>query len=290
MKDCILLVVKQPLCVLADWEYIVTLNGIEHRKALSQWFDYNYNDLPIYVLRNNKISEILSIHDKSRFDELLLEGLPIVDETCRGLKILSYMDLMIYIADISGYSYVKSLGFNDLDSKDYDEYRDTVLKKWGSPYLINPFILYELNEFGAPEDFEKYWCSQKENPELSETYHWTRLGYYAVYLKLWYADLYNIFSEGKELEFKEKLNEYRIKKTEELLKEPFWNFLGLDFDTYVLRYLMNDFLIKNSYSNKEPLFKGKNISKCKLIINNNSKFAENKNRPNLKLIVNNKID
>ena len=67
-----LLVVKQPLCVLADWEYIVTLNGIEHRKALSQWFDYNYNDLPIYVLRNNKISEIFFLSSPKRFHYVMI--------------------------------------------------------------------------------------------------------------------------------------------------------------------------------------------------------------------------
>ncbi len=150
MKDCILLSVKDSYFILDDWKYIVSNTGMEFRKTLLDWFNYQYSDTVIYVLRDCKISEVLSINDKQRFDELMVEGLPIVNESSRGLKIVSYIDLMNYLADISGYTYLKELGLSDLDNEEYSKYRDVVFQKWNAPYLVTPFILYDLKEFNAP--------------------------------------------------------------------------------------------------------------------------------------------
>ena len=79
MKDCILLSVKDSHFILDDWKYIVSNTGMKFRKTLLDWFNYQFGDTAIYVLRDCKISEVLSINDKQRFDELMVEGLPIVN-------------------------------------------------------------------------------------------------------------------------------------------------------------------------------------------------------------------
>ena len=266
MKDCILLSVKDSHFILDDWKYIVSNNGMEFRKTLLDWFNYQLGDTAIYVLRDCKISEVLSINDKQRFDELMIEGLPIVNESSRGLKIVSYMDLMNYLADISGYTYLKELGLSDLDKEDYSKYREKVFQKWYSPYLINPFILYDLKEFNAPSDLSNYWCSCKDNEELSKIYNYTRLGYYTHYAKLWYRDLYCIFSKGKELEFQKKYKEYKLEWTKKCITESYWNLLDFDVETYILRWLMRDYLTGNF---KPSLFESnvkKSENRIKLVV------------------------
>lgn len=267
MKDCILLSVKNSYFILDDWKYIVNKSGEGFRKELQNWFNYQYGDILIYVLRNAELSETLSINDKQRFDELMTEGLPVVDETSRGLKIVSYMDLMNYIADISGYTYLKELGLAGLDKEEYSKYRGKIFQKWTAPYLVNPFILYALEEFNAPSDLSNYWCSRKDNEELSKIYNYTRLGYYTQYARLWYRDLYRIFSKSNELEFKKKYKEYKLEWTKKLITEPYWNLLDLDLETYVLKWLMRDYLNREL---KPSLFNyledSKEINSLKLVV------------------------
>lgn len=245
MKDCILLSVKDSYVILDDWKYIVNNTGMEFRKTLLDWFNYQFGDTVIYVLRDCKISEVLSINDKQRFDELMVEGLPIVNESSRGLKIVSYMDLMNYLADISGYTYLKELGLSDLDNEGYSKYKDVVFQKWNAPYLVTPFILYDLKEFNAPSDLENYWCTCKDNEELNKIYNYTRLGYYIQYAKLWYRDLYRIFSKGKELEFQKKYKEYNLEWTKKCIIESCWNLFDFDLETYIFKWLMRDYLTGN---------------------------------------------
>ena len=104
LKDCILLCIERKDKVQKEWEYLFTLNELDFKGALDTWFEYYYGQTSLYVICNNEIVEQFSFKDKKKCDAAFSKGLPVVDDTCKGIKISSHTELMSYMYDMSGVS------------------------------------------------------------------------------------------------------------------------------------------------------------------------------------------